>query len=152
MSPHTFFPLPKSHPPCYDTYIFLYFSFYLTSCITTAVTWLTPSVLFTVSIYIWLVMTHYQYAVVTQYWYSLFLDSLWLSTIQWLTMSCILIVTVTHCPSDAYCSCDSIVLIYYKYRRLWSLRPQTWLLVSYGTVISGIAISLHSLFTQSYSS
>ena len=89
----------KSPMLCYDTHIFLFIFLYLTSCITTAVTWLTPTSLI-VSVYLWLFMTHHQYAVVTQYWYLLFLDSLWLSTICWLTMSHVLIVTVTHCPSD----------------------------------------------------
>ena len=98
---------------CYDMQ-FISFSFlYLTSCITTAVTWLTllPSLI--VSVHLWLILTHYQYAVVTQYWYSLFLDSLWLSTILWLIMSHLLIVLWLlskwcYCPSDSYCSHDSL--------------------------------------------
>ena len=55
---------------------------------------------------------------------------------QWvaLLLFCDLLSKWCCCPSDAYCSGDSIVLNYYKYSRLWSLRPQTWLLVSYGTL------------------
>ena len=81
--------------------IFFFLSFYLTSCIITAVTWLTLLLLLILSVYLWLILTWYQYTVVTQYWYLLFSDSLWLRTILWLIMSCLLIVLVTHCPSDA---------------------------------------------------
>ena len=67
----------------------------------------------------------------------LFRDSLWLPyymltqdesfTVRWLTMSCSLIVYNSHCLHD------SLFSNYYKYRHLWTLGPQTWLLVSYGT-------------------
>ena len=116
----------------------LFFAFlYLTSCITTAVIWLTtlPS-LFCFC----LPMTHSD-SVLIRHCDSvlvlLFRDSLWLpyytltqdesSTVHWLTMSRSLIVY------SLYCLQDSLFSDYYKYRRLWSLRPQTWLLVSYGT-------------------
>ena len=100
----------------YGVGIFIYFftSFlYLTSCITTAVTWLTPLLLLIVSVHLWLLLTYYQYTVMTQYWYLLFLDSSWLSTILWLIMSCLLIVLWLlskwcYCPCDSYCSCDSL--------------------------------------------
>ena len=49
------------------TYFFSFF--YLTSCITTAVMWLTTLLSLIVSVHLWLILTHYQYAVVTQYWY-----------------------------------------------------------------------------------
>ena len=149
-----------------------FFSFlYLTRCITTAVTWLTTlpspicfclpmthsdSVLIRCcnSVLVlwlrWLVMTHYY--TLTHY------ES---STVQWLTMSRVTYCSSDplskwhYCPCDAYCGRDSIVLNYYKYRRLWSLRPQTWLLVSYGTTANTPHLSLHialSLICSKYSS
>ena len=66
-------------------------------------------------------------------------DSLWLPyytltqdesfTVHWLTMSRSFIVY------NFYCLQWLIVFNYYKYRRLWALSPQTWLLVSYGTTV-----------------
>ena len=74
----------------------------------------------------------------------LFRDSLWLSylmltqdessTVLWLTMSRLLIVY------NPYCLHDSLFSNTIKYRRLWSLRPQTWLLVSYGTTAKYIPL------------
>ena len=102
----------RRHPHLLWHTIYFIFLFYLTSCITTAVTWLTPFTFTIVPVYLWLGLTHYQYAVVTQYWYLLFVDSLWLhyctltqdesSTVLWLTMSRLLIV------HDSYCWHDSL--------------------------------------------
>ena len=93
--------------------LFLFLLFYLTSCVITAVIGLTPFIFAIVSVYLWLTLTHYQYTVVTQYWYLLFIDSLRLHTVLWLTMSCPLIVLWLlskwcYCPSDSYCSRDSL--------------------------------------------
>ena len=104
----------------------------------------------------------------TSYLFLFTYDSFWLSTntplwlsistiVSWLTMTPLLYVdsgwvvycTLTHNESFTYCLrlllfTWLIVLNYYKYRRLWSLRPQTWLLVSYGTT----ANKPPSLFTS----
>ena len=78
-------------------------------------------------------------------------DSFWLdsSTLLWLStripLFCDLLSKWHYCPSDVYCTSDSIVLVVYKYGRLWSLRPQTWLLVSYGTLNTDHSYSLSPL-------
>ena len=114
----------------------LFFFFYLTSCITTAVTWLTP---FTFVICFCSPMTHSD---------SLLIhccDSVLVLIIRWLIMTPYCTLTL----DESLTVFDSqwvvylllwllllswlIVLKYYKYRCLWFLRPQTWLLVSYGT-------------------
>ena len=83
------------------------------------------------SVLVLIVLTHYDSI--------LYLDSGW-----------VIYCTLTHNESWTYCSVTLIVtwliiLRYYKYRRLWSLRPQTWLLVSYGTTVQ----EYHHSFTPS---
>ena len=116
----------------------------------------------------------------TSYLFLFTYDSFWLSTntllwlsistiVSWLTMTPLLYVdsgwvvycTLTHNESFSYCLqlplfTWLIVLNYYKYRRLWALSPQTWLLVSYGTTVqsniphlsSSRLVSIHSKYSS----